>query len=103
MSADQKLRYACKWWTQNLYQNASLLGTHDLGFMIAPWARVQWDLFRDQRAFDALMTAADTLADRFSEKAGCVRSWDICKTKCYSFEDTSKDFLVIIVSFPHDS
>ncbi|KAL2689007.1 hypothetical protein Neosp_003057 [[Neocosmospora] mangrovei] len=75
-----QLEHACKWWTENLHQNASLLGTHDLGFMIFPWARVQWDLHRDQRAFDTMMKAANTLADRFSETTGY----------------TSKDFLVII-------
>ncbi|KAH7231572.1 Six-hairpin glycosidase-like protein [Fusarium solani] len=91
-----QLEHACKWWTENLHQNASLLGTHDLGFMIFPWARVQWDLHRDQRAFDTMMKAANTLADRFSETTGCMRSWDKCQTKCYSFTDTSKDFLVII-------
>lgn len=91
-------RHACKWWTENLHQNATLLGTHDLGFMIFPWARVQWDLHRDQKAFDTMMKAANTLADRFSETTGCMRSWDKCQTKCYSFTDTSKDFLVIIVS-----
>ncbi|KAG5792378.1 hypothetical protein H9Q69_008574 [Fusarium xylarioides] len=42
------------------------------------------------------MTAANTLADRFSEKVGCIRSWDVCQTKVYSFTDPSKDFLVII-------
>lgn len=74
------------------------MGTHDLGFMICPWARLQWDLHRDLKAFDTLMTAANTLADRFSDKVGCMRSWDVCQTKVYSFTDPSKDFLVIIVS-----
>ena len=74
------------------------MGTHDLGFMICPWARLQWDLHRDPKAFDTLMTAANTLADRFSETIGCIRSWDVCQTKIYSFTDPKKDFLVIIVS-----
>ncbi|QKD56650.2 Six-hairpin glycosidase-like protein [Fusarium oxysporum Fo47] len=88
--------YASKWWTESLHQNGSLMGTHDLGFMICPWARLQWDLHRDPKAFDTLMTAANTLADRFSAKVGCIRSWDVCQTKVYSFTDPSKDFLVII-------
>ncbi|KAH7168237.1 Six-hairpin glycosidase-like protein [Fusarium sp. MPI-SDFR-AT-0072] len=88
--------YASKWWTESLHQNGSLMGTHDLGFMICPWARLQWDLHRDPKALGTLMTAANTLADRFSEKVGCIRSWDMCQTKVYSFTDPSKDFLVII-------
>ena len=92
------VRFACKWWTENLHQNASLTGTHDLGFMLCPWARLQWELNRDQRSFDTLMTGAEMLASRYSEEVGCIRSWDTCQTKSYSFLDPETDFLVIIVS-----
>jgi hypothetical protein len=66
--------------------------------MIAPWARLQWELNHDRRSFDTLHTAADTLASRFNDTVGCLRSWDTCETKVYSFTDPSTDFLVIIVS-----
>ncbi|KAB5518165.1 Six-hairpin glycosidase-like protein [Coniochaeta sp. 2T2.1] len=91
-----QLEFACKWWTEKLHRNATLQGTHDLGFMIAPWARLQWELNHDRRSFDTLQTAADTLASRFSDTVGCMRSWDTCETKAYSFTDPSADFLVII-------
>ncbi|CAI6085061.1 unnamed protein product [Clonostachys chloroleuca] len=91
-----QLDFACKWWTENLHQNAMLLGTHDLGFMIYPWARVRWELDHDHRSFDTMMRAAGTLADRFSEKVGAIRSWDTCMTKVYHYNDLTTDFLVII-------
>ncbi|KAF4342253.1 Unsaturated glucuronyl hydrolase [Fusarium beomiforme] len=81
---------------RSLNTNASLLGMHDLGFMICPWTRLQWDLDHNEKAFDTLLTAANTLADRFCESVGCIRSWHVCQTKIYSFEDPDKDFLVII-------
>ena len=72
-------------------------GTHDLGFMIAPWARILWELNHDHRAFSPLLATAETLAGRFNDRVGCIRSWDTCVTKKYSFKDLSTDFLVIIV------
>ncbi|EAW23623.1 glycoside hydrolase family 88 protein [Aspergillus fischeri NRRL 181] len=90
------LQHLCQWWTVNLHQNATLNTTHDLGFMIAPWAIKAWELHGDARAFSSLVTAANTLASRFCPKIQSIRSWDTCVTKQYSYTDPSKDFLVII-------
>ncbi|RFU26838.1 hypothetical protein B7463_g9499, partial [Scytalidium lignicola] len=65
-------------------------------FMIAPWAKKAWDLERDPRAYSSLLVAGNSLACRFNERVGSLRSWDVCITKRYSFTDPSKDFLVII-------
>ncbi|KAL4893386.1 glycosyl hydrolase family 88 protein [Aspergillus ambiguus] len=89
-------QHLCQWWTENLHQNALLKTTHDLGFMIAPWAIKAWELYRDARAFSSLSLAAHSLAGRFCPKVGAIRSWDTCVTKRYSFTDPSKDYLVII-------
>lgn len=96
-------RFACKWWTENLHQNALLGTTHDLGFMIAPWAKVAWELNRDQRAFETLKTAAKTLHGRFGKEVGLIRSWDTCVTKRYQFINPQDEFLTVIVgSLPFD-
>ena len=95
-----QLQYACKWWTFNLHQNASLKTTHDLSFMISPWARLAWELDRDVKAYETLITAAKSLASRYNANTTCLRSWDTCVTNRYSFTDPSMDFLVIIVSSP---
>ncbi|KAI6087343.1 glycoside hydrolase family 88 protein [Hypoxylon rubiginosum] len=91
-----QLQFACKWWTENLHKNAELKYTHDLGFMIASWARVAWELENDSRAYDTVITAARSLASRYNPLVGCIRSWDTCVTKRYSFRDPEKDFLVIV-------
>jgi hypothetical protein len=65
--------------------------------MISPWARKAWEIDHDQRAYETLITAAETLATRYNAKTKCLRSWDTCVTKRYSFIDPSVDFLVIIV------
>ncbi|CAG8084948.1 unnamed protein product [Penicillium salamii] len=91
-----QLEYLCRWWVTNLHQNALKRDTHDLGFMIAPWAIKAWELQRDPDAFNSLVMAAHSLASRFSAKTGCLRSWDVCITKRYKYTDPSLDFLVII-------
>jgi hypothetical protein len=91
-----QLSFACQWWSMILHQNAHRKDTHDLGFMIQPWARLAWDLHHDQRAYSSLVTAAYSLANRFDDTVGCIRSWDVCKTKRYTFTNPGQDFLVII-------
>ncbi|KAI8275623.1 hypothetical protein K4K60_008536 [Colletotrichum sp. SAR11_57] len=89
-------KFACTWWTENLHPNAHLTTTHDLGFMIFPWARPAWELNHDRRAFESAITAAKSLYSRYDNTVGSIRSWDVCVTKRYKFLDPSKDFLVII-------
>lgn len=90
------LQHLCQWWSTNLHQNAAKKDTHDLGFMISPWALKAWSLHRDPQAYSSLVLAAHSLASRYDARVQSIRSWDICHTKLYSFTDPSKDFLVII-------
>ncbi|KAL3463712.1 Six-hairpin glycosidase-like protein [Aspergillus heterothallicus] len=90
------LHHLCQWWTTNLHQNAAKRDTHDVGFMIAPWAIKAWELHRDPQAYGSLVLAAHSLASRFDPVVQSLRSWDVCHTKRYSFTDLSTDFLVII-------
>ncbi|KAH8673264.1 unsaturated glucuronyl hydrolase [Ilyonectria robusta] len=90
------LEFACKWWTVNLHQNASLSTTHDLGFMVFPWAQLAWELNHDVLALDTIVRASRTLASRYVPHIGAIRSWDTCITKRYAFTDPKTDFLFII-------
>ncbi|EHK19740.1 glycoside hydrolase family 88 protein [Trichoderma virens Gv29-8] len=90
------LEFACKWWTTNLHQNSTLASTHDLGFMVFPWAKLAWTLDHDILARDTIIRASKMLASRYVPAAGAIRSWDTCTTLRYSFTDPAKDFLFII-------
>ncbi|KAL5084086.1 hypothetical protein Trisim1_012317 [Trichoderma cf. simile WF8] len=90
------LEFACKWWTTNLHQNSTLASTHDLGFMIFPWAKLAWTLDHDVLARDTIIRASRMLASRYVPATGAIRSWDTCTTLRYSFTDPTKDFLFII-------
>ncbi len=91
-----QLQHLCQWWSASLHANAAKKDTHDIGFMIAPWATKAWTLHRDPQAYSSLVLAAHSLAGRYDPCVQSIRSWDVCHTKVYSFCDTSKDFLVII-------
>ncbi|KPM45625.1 hypothetical protein AK830_g954 [Neonectria ditissima] len=93
---EMQLEFACKWWTVNLHQNASLSTTHDLGFMIFPWAKLAWELNHDVLALDTIIRGSRTLASRYVPQVGAIRSWDTCITKRYAFTDPGTDFLLII-------
>ncbi|KAL4901440.1 hypothetical protein BDW74DRAFT_187679 [Aspergillus multicolor] len=89
-------QHLCQWWTASLHQNAAKRDTHDLGFMIAPWAIKAWELHRDHQAYSSLILAAHSLASRFDRQVQSLRSWDVCHTMKYSFTDPAQGFLVII-------
>lgn len=93
-----KLRHACEWWTANLHSQAPRTDTHDLGFMIMPWAELGWELDHDRKCYESIVAAAYSLASRFNERIGAIRSWDTCMTQRYSFTDLKDAFLVIIDS-----
>jgi hypothetical protein len=91
-------RFACNWWTECLHANATLTGTHDLGFLVFPWARQAWELNHDTRALETIKTASQTLLARFNPAVGLIRSWDTCYTRRYTFAKPSEEFMTIIVS-----
>lgn len=66
--------------------------------MIMPWAQLGWELDGNRRCYESMIAAAYSLASRFDEKVGAIRSWDECSTQKYSYTNTKTAFLVIIDS-----
>ena len=50
-------------------------GSHDLGFMVYDSFGKAWELTGEQSYRDVIVEAARTLATRFDERVGCIRSW----------------------------
>ena len=50
-------------------------GTHDLGFMMYNSFGQAYRLTGEQAYRDVVIQSANTLATRFNEKVGCIRSW----------------------------
>jgi hypothetical protein len=77
---------------------ATRTDTHDMGFIIQPALRMDWELTGNERSLAAVVTAAESLASRYSDKVKAIRSWDVAINKRYQYIDKEVDFLVIIDS-----
>lgn len=77
---------------------AQRTNTHDLGFIIQPALRMDWELTGNSRSLESVITAAESLASRYDERVGAVRSWDKMNNKKESITDKEENFLVIVDS-----
>ena len=72
--------------------------THDMGFIVQPALRLDWELNGNAKSLERVVTAAHALASRWDERVKAIRSWDEAINYRYSFVDREKNFLVIIDS-----
>ncbi len=63
-------------WTWRIEEAKNHAGTHDLGFMLGCTFGNGYALTGEQSMRDVMLTAASTLATRFSPTVGAIRSWD---------------------------
>ncbi|KAB8075853.1 Six-hairpin glycosidase [Aspergillus leporis] len=85
-------------WSDPLHQQAFRTNTHDMGFLILPALRRDWELTGNRTSFDSLITAAHSLATRFDARVDAVRSWDSLVNKRHNITNKATNFLVIIDS-----
>lgn len=85
-------------WTVPIRAMETRTDTHDLGFIIQPALRLDWELTSNIESLNSIVTAAHSLASRYSETVGAIRSWNAAVNKRYSFTDMENDFLVIVDS-----
>ncbi|KAF7590930.1 hypothetical protein BBP40_002236 [Aspergillus hancockii] len=85
-------------WSEPLHQQAFRTDTHDMGFLILPAMRRDWELTGNRNSFDSIITAAHSLASRFDSRVNAVRSWDSLVNKRHNITDEATNFLVIVDS-----
>jgi unsaturated chondroitin disaccharide hydrolase len=79
--------------------------THDLGFMMyCPFGNA-WRINPDPHYRDVIIQSARSLAGRFSEKTGCIRSWNSEPSKFYVIIDNmmNLELLFAATRFTGDS
>lgn len=79
--------------------------THDLGFMMyCPFGNA-WRVKNDPHYRDVIITSAWSLASRFSEKTGCIRSWNSEPSSFYVIIDNmmNLELLFAATRFTGDS
>lgn len=87
----------CRAWAAPLRVQASRTDTHDLGFMMHP-LRMDWELTGDSSSLKDYIIAANSLASRFDERVGAIRSWDKIKRLNFEVHDKENNFLIIVDS-----
>lgn len=88
----------CRAWSEPLHGMASRTDTHDIGFIIMPALRADWEMFGNSRSLDSIVKAAHSLASRYMPSAKAIRSWDLLKKKDIEILDQAENMIVIIDS-----
>ena len=94
----QELVLLCKAWTGPVQAMMSRTDTHDMGFIIQPAVRKDWELTSNEDSLQAVLTAAKSLASRYGPAVGAIRSWDVLSQADVSITSMTQDFLIIIDS-----
>ena len=71
-----------RFWREHAVSNMWLIenvknhrGTHDLGFMMGSSFGNGWRLTGEESMRDVLLRSAESLASRYDQRVGCIRSW----------------------------
>ncbi|KAL2838062.1 Six-hairpin glycosidase-like protein [Aspergillus pseudodeflectus] len=97
-SLSRQLTSLSRTWTEPVQAMMARTDTHDMGFIIQPSIRKDWELTSNQESLDAVLTAARSLASRYVPSAGAIRSWDILRQADVQITSLTDDCLVIIDS-----
>ncbi|PLB44152.1 Six-hairpin glycosidase [Aspergillus steynii IBT 23096] len=93
-----KLRSLCKTWAAPLHDMAFRTDTHDIGFIVMPALKRDWELTGNEQSLQSIVQAARSLATRYVPSAGAIRSWDCLIKKEITVTDMNDNVLVIIDS-----
>ncbi|KFY34378.1 hypothetical protein V494_06828 [Pseudogymnoascus sp. VKM F-4513 (FW-928)] len=88
----------CRAWAEPLHGMATRTDTHDIGFIIEPALRLDWELTGNKRSLQSIVTAAYSLATRYIAPSGAIRSWDLIRKKDVSIISMEENNIVIIDS-----
>ncbi len=79
MKGDEVLDSLARHYTAKLAAVPAMKHTHDLGFMVMPSFALEYAVTGDAMAKEAVIEAAHSLAGRFNDSIGLIRSWDFGK------------------------
>ncbi|KAM0702303.1 hypothetical protein Q7P35_011213 [Cladosporium inversicolor] len=88
----------CQEWDQAIRKMDSRTDTHDIGFIVMPALRLDWELHGDRKSLGSIVNAARSLATRYVPSARAIRSWDLLKKKDVEILSMEDNMIVIIDS-----
>ncbi|KAJ4307789.1 hypothetical protein N0V84_012493 [Fusarium piperis] len=92
------LQTLCDTWTRPLHSMASRTDTHDLGFIVMPSLRLDWELNGNIQSLNSIISAAWSLATTYVPASGAIRSWDLLLKKNLEIRDQKENMIIIIDS-----
>lgn len=88
----------CDTWSRPLHGMASRTDTHDIGFIVMPALKIDWEMKGNMQSLESIIRAARSLATRYVPEAGAIRSWDLLLRKNMEIRDQEENMIVIIDS-----
>lgn len=88
----------CRGWAEPLHEFSERTDTHDIGFIVEPALKRDYELTGNIRSLESILRAADNLASRYSDTTRAIRSWDTFVNNHHKYTSKESDFLVIIDS-----
>ncbi|KAJ4232342.1 hypothetical protein NW759_002730 [Fusarium solani] len=92
------LQTLCDTWTRPLHCMANRTDTHDIGFIVMPSLRLDWELNGNVQSLNSIIRAARSLAARYVPTSGAIRSWDLLLKKNLEIRDQTENMIIIIDS-----
>ncbi|KAL4940085.1 hypothetical protein BDV06DRAFT_230603 [Aspergillus oleicola] len=93
-----QLRSLSKSWSMSLHSMAFRTDTHDIGFIVMPALKRDWEMFGHEQSLRSIIQAARSLSTRYVSTAGAIRSWDCLIKKDITITNQAENLLVIIDS-----
>ena len=93
-----QLTTLCRTWSEPIRGMDTRTDTHDIGFIVMPALRLDWELLGNTQSLESIVRAAHSLATRYVPSARAIRSWDLLKKKDIEILDQSENMIVIIDS-----
>lgn len=93
-----ELLQVCRQWAEPLHEMSNRKDTHDIGFIVEPALRRDFELTGNRRSLESVLNAAESLATRYNERTKAIRSWDRFVNNANNYVDKETEFLVIIDS-----
>ncbi|KAF2850603.1 glycoside hydrolase family 88 protein [Plenodomus tracheiphilus IPT5] len=98
LSFREQFTTLCRTWSEPIRGMDARTDTHDIGFIVMPALRADWELFGNTRSLQSIIKAARSLATRYVPSARAIRSWDLLKKKDIEIIDQEDNMIVIIDS-----
>lgn len=81
LTGNEEFKAKAKTWTAYVEQEKLNDGTHDMGFKIYCSFGNGYQITGDQHYKEVIIKSAETLASRYNEQVGAIKSWDWGKTR----------------------